>query len=39
MTCDPTMEQVRKYCLNRSEVDFDTTALHLTDVGTADLTR
>ena len=39
MTCDPTVEQVKKYCINRSEVDFDTTALHLTDVGTADLTR
>ena len=35
----PSLELVKEYCLHRREVDFNATALHFTDIDTADLSR
>ena len=35
----PPVSLVKGYCMHRNEVDFNSTALHFTDVGSKDLSR
>lgn len=38
-TCDPAIEQVKQYCLQRQEVDVRTTALHFVEYDANYLSR
>lgn len=38
-TCDPAIEQIKQYCLQRQEVDVRTTALHFVEYDADYLSR